>query len=36
MRAAVKARLQEKLPQVQRRSGLTFDLIANTVTRKKP
>ena len=28
MRAAVKARLQEKLPEVQRRSGLTFDLIA--------
>lgn len=31
MRAAVKARLQEKLPEVQRRAALTFDLIAQRV-----
>jgi colanic acid/amylovoran biosynthesis protein len=35
MRAAVKARLQEKLPAVQRRAGLTFDLIARTLTGNK-
>jgi colanic acid/amylovoran biosynthesis protein len=34
MRAAVKTRLQQKLPEVQRRSGLTFDLIAKAVTQK--
>ena len=33
MRAAVKARLQEKLPEVQRKAGVTFDLIAGTLTQ---
>jgi colanic acid/amylovoran biosynthesis protein len=34
MRAAVKARLQEKLPEVQRKAGVTFDLIAKKLTGK--
>ena len=31
MRAAVKARLQAKLPEVQKRAGVTFDLIAKVL-----
>lgn len=32
MKATVEARLREKLPEVQRRAGLTFDLIAQCAT----
>jgi colanic acid/amylovoran biosynthesis protein len=35
MRAAVQARLRQQLPEVQRRAGMTFDLIANELTRKQ-
>jgi polysaccharide pyruvyl transferase WcaK-like protein len=34
MRDAVTARLQSTLPEVQRRAGLTFDLIADALTGK--
>jgi colanic acid/amylovoran biosynthesis protein len=35
MRAAVAARLRARLPDVQRRAGVTFDLIAEAVMRKE-